>query len=222
MAFTGILLALALALSVASLICSIYFLQHAGQSTNLAIFIVWVTLSAAVSYTLLCFTIITYIRQRVQQQPRKDVESPHYRISRQSNDTDTDDTVTPDAVNQHQSASTFYYCNSSFAAIHLNSALSTPRTPQTVIRHPQRHSSLLPSAPMVHALPSPQLSPKLCTASKIDILSMRAVVVNVPSRASTKGKGDARKNDMGKIGSATSAPIRSVPAAGRDVKVSGS
>ncbi|KAF2167873.1 hypothetical protein M409DRAFT_53825 [Zasmidium cellare ATCC 36951] len=220
MAFTVVLTALAL--SVASLICSVYFLQHVGETAASPILIAWVTLSAAISYVLLCFTIITYIRQRLPQQPRKDVESPHYRISRRSIDTDTDDTITPEevnAVNQHHSASTFYYCNSSFAAIHLNSALSTPRTPQTVIRHPQRHSSLLPPAPVTHPFPSPQLSTKLCKVSKLNLSSMRAVVVNVPSSTSRKGRKEgARKESLDKIRRATSRRIGTVPAAVGEAK----
>lgn len=117
---------LALALSLTSLVCSTYFLAHSEDAADSPIFVCWTTLSAAILYVLLCFAIISYLRQRGQQQPRKDVESSRYRISRRSND-NTKSSQEMAATDQHHSASTFYYCGSSFAAIHLNSGKSLIR-----------------------------------------------------------------------------------------------
>lgn len=117
MGFTRLLLALAFALI--SLACSVYTLQHARTTANQPALIIWIALSAAISYALLCFILIHYLRRREQEPPREAADSPGYRISRRSNDTETQSPE--DTAVNHDSLRTFYYCNSSFAAIHLNS-----------------------------------------------------------------------------------------------------
>lgn len=117
MGFTRLLLTLAFALI--SLACSVYTLQHARTTANQPALIIWIALSAAISYSLLCFLLIHYLRRREQKPPHEAADSPGYRISRRSNDTETE--IPEDTAVNHDSLSTFYYCNSSFAAIHLNS-----------------------------------------------------------------------------------------------------